>query len=138
MTVVFGIILALIALIFLAVGYMALVGGLRQKKRCSAAAAGIVARMHTSEQSRGRGKGSVTIYTPEFHFSVDGRTHTHKASFGSMRREYQEGQTVTICYDPADPACCYVADDPNTSSQGGIMCLIIGLLLAVGAVAAFI
>ena len=138
MTVVFGIILALIALIFLAVGYMALVGGLRQKKRCSASAPGKVALMHTSQQARGRGKGSVTIYIPEFHFTVDGKTHTHKASFGSMRREFKEGQAVIVCYDPADPDYCYVADDPNTSFQGGVMCLVIGVLLAIGAVAAFV
>ena len=138
MTFVLGIIFALAALIFLAVGYMALAGGIQQKKRCSASASGSVIRIHEEEKSRSRGKQPLIIYTPEFRFNADGVAYSYRSSFGSMRREFQEGQTVTICYDPADPSNCYVADDPNTSSQGGIMCLIIGALLAIAAVAMFI
>ena len=134
MTIVLGIIFALIALIFLAVGYMALAGSVQQKKRCTATAPGRVSAIHVQEQPRGRGKNPVEVYTPEFTFEGQ----THRASFSSLRREFKEGQEVAICYDPADPSFFYVADDPNASAQGGIMCLIIGALLAVAAVAMFV
>ena len=138
MTFVFGIIFALAALIFMVVGYMALAGGIQQKKRCSASVPGTVVRIHVEEKSRSRGKRPLTTYTPEFRFNADGVAYSYRSSFGSLRREFQEGQNVTICYDPADPSCCYVADDPNTSPQGGVMCLIIGVLLAVAAVVMFV
>ena len=134
MTIVLGIIFGLAALIFLAVGYMALMGGVQQKKRCTATAPGTVTAITVQEQPRGRGKQPISVYTPEFTFEG----HTHRASFSSLRREYKEGQEVTICYDPADPSFFYVANDPNASSQGGIMCLVIGALLAIAAVAMFI
>ena len=134
MTFVLGIIFALAGLIFLAVGYMALMGGVQQKKRCTASAPGTVTAVHLQEQARGRGKSPVSVYTPEFTFEGQ----THRSSFSSLRKEFKEGQAVTICYDPADPSFFYVKDDPNASSQGGIMCLIIGMLLAVAAVAMFI
>ena len=134
MTIVLGIIFALAALIFLAVGYMALMGGVQQKKRCTAAAPGTVTAITIQEQSRGRGKAPISVYTPEFTFEGQ----THRSSFSSLRREFKEGQAVTVRYDPADPSFFYVEGDPNASSQGGIMCLIIGMLLAVAAVAMFI
>ena len=128
----------MIALILLAVGGVALVGGFQQKKRCIASAAGTVIAVHLEQKPRGRGKGTVNIYTPEFRFNADGVPYSYRSNFGSMRREFQEGQAVTVCYDPADPTCCYVADDPNTSAQGGVMCLVIGVLLAIAAVALFV
>ena len=134
MTIVLGIIFALAALIFLMVGYMALMGGFQQKKRCTAAAPGTVSAIHVQEQARGRGKKPINVYIPEFTFEGQ----THRSSFSSLRREFKEGQEVAICYDPADPGFFYVKGDPNASSQGGIMCLIIGVLLAIAAVAMFI
>ncbi|MBQ8239131.1 MAG: DUF3592 domain-containing protein [Oscillospiraceae bacterium] len=133
--IIFGIFAAIFAFAFLAVGVMALVGGAQQKRRCSATAAGVVSRIHAEEQHRG--KRRVTIFTPEFQFEADGHTYTMKSHFGSMKREFKEGQAVTIRFDPADPAAAYVADDVNNSSQGGIMCVCFGLLLAVGAVMLF-
>ena len=138
MNIIFGIFLAIFALIFLAVGGLALVGGRAQKKRCSASATGTVAKLHMEQKPRGRGKGTVNVYTPEFRFNADGVTYAYRANFGSMRREFQEGQTVTVYYDPADPKFCYIAEDAGNSAQGGTMCLIIGLLLAVGAAAMFV
>ena len=138
MKIIFGVFLALFALIFLAVGSMALVGGRAQKKRCSASASGTVVRVHMEQKPRGRSKGTVNVYIPEFRFNADGVTYSYRADFASMRREFQEGQTVTVYYDPADPKFCYVAEDAGNSAQGGMMCLIIGLLLAVGAVAMFV
>ena len=138
MKIIFGVFLALFALIFLAVGGLALAGGRAQKKRCSASATGTVSKLHMEQKPRGRGKGTVNVYTPEFLFNADGVTYSYRASFGSMRREFQEGQTVTIHYDPADPKFCFVAEDAGNSAQGGTMCLIIGLLLAVGAAAMFV
>ena len=134
MTIVLGIIFALAALIFLAVGYMALMGGIQQKKRCTASAPGTVTAITIQEQSRGRGKAPISVYTPEFTFEGQ----THRSSFSSLRKEFKEGQAVTVHYDPADPSFFYVEGDPNASSQGGVMCLIIGMLLAVAAVAMFI
>ena len=134
MTIVLGIIFALAALIFLVVGCMALVGGVQQKKRCTASAPGVVTGFHVQEQSRGRGKQPISVYTPEFTFEGQ----THRSSFSSLRKEFKEGQAVTVRYDPAEPGFFYVEDDPNASSQGGIMCLIIGALLAIAAVAMFI
>ena len=134
MTIVLGIIFALAALIFLAVGYMALMGGVQQKKRCTASASGTVTGFHVQEQSRGRGKQPVAVYTPEFTFEGQ----THRSGFSSLRKEFKEGQAVTVRYDPAEPGFFYVEGDPNASSQGGIMCLIIGALLAIAAVAMFI
>lgn len=138
MKIIFGVFLALFALIFLAVGCVALVGGRAQKKRCSASASGTVHRIHMDQKPRGRGKDTVNVYTPEFRFEADGVTCSYMANFSSMRKEFKEGQTVTIFYDPADPKFCYVAEDAGNSAQGGTMCLIIGLLLAVGAAAMFV
>ena len=134
MTIVLGIIFALAALIFLAVGYMAMMGGVQQKKRCTASAPGTVTAVRLQTQARGRGKQPIDVYTPEFTFEGQ----THRSSFSSLRKEFKEGQAVTVRYDPADPSFFYVEGDPNASSQGGIMCLIIGMLLAVAAVAMFI
>ena len=134
MTIVLGIIFALAALIFLAVGYMAMMGGVQQKKRCTASAPGTVTAVRLQTQARGRGKQPIDVYTPEFTFEGQ----THRSSFSSLRKEFKEGQAVTVRYDPADPSFFYVEGDPNASSQGGIMCLIIGLLLAVAAVAMFV
>ena len=134
MTIVLGIIFALATLIFLAVGYMAIMGGIQQKKRCTASAPGTVTAVRLQTQARGRGKQPIDVYTPEFTFEGQ----THRSSFSSLRKEFKEGQAVTVRYDPADPSFFYVEGDPNASSQGGIMCLIIGLLLAVAAVAMFV
>ena len=138
MKIIFGVFLALFALIFLAVGGLALAGGRAQKKRCSASATGTVSKLHMEQKPRGRGKGTVNVYTPEFLFNADGVTYSYRASFGSMRKEFKEGQTVTVHYDPADPKFCFIAEDAGNSAQGGTMCLIIGLLLAVGAAAMFV
>ena len=134
MTIVLGIIFALAALIFLAVGYMAMMGGVQQKKRCTASAPGTVTAVRLQTQARGRGKQPIDVYTPEFTFEGQ----THRSSFSSLRKEFKEGQAVTVRYDPAEPSFFYVEDDPNASSQGGVMCLIIGVLLTAAAVAMFI
>ena len=133
--IIFGVFAAIFALVFLAIGVMALVGGAQQKRRCSASAPGTVSAVRAEEQHKG--KRRVTIYTPEFKFEAGGHTYTMKAHFSSMKREFKEGQAVTIRYDPADPKMAYVADDTNNSAQGGIMCVCFGLLLAVGAVMLF-
>ena len=133
--IIFGILAALLALVFLGMGVMALVGGAQQKRRCSAAAAGVVSAVHVDEQTRG--SRHVNVYTPEFKFEHGGRTYTMRAHFTSMKREFKEGQAVTIRFDPADPAYAYVADDQNNSAQGGIMMVCFGLLLAIGAVVLF-
>ena len=133
--IIFGIFAAIFALIFLAVGIVALIGGFQQKRRCRASAAGVVSRIHAEEQYKG--KRRVTIFTPEFQFEAEGHTYTMKAHFGSMKREFKEGQAVTIRFDPADPSFAYVTDDTNNSAQGGVMCVCFGLLLAIGAVMLF-
>lgn len=133
--IIFGIFAALFALIFAAVGVIALVGGAQQKRRCSASASGVVSAVHSEVQEKG--KRRVTVYTPEFRFEAGGHTYTMRSPFGSMKREFKEGQAVTIRYDPADPKVAYVSDDANNSSQGGIMCIVLGLLLAIAAVALF-
>lgn len=138
MRIIFGILVALIALVLVVVGYLALVGSWQQRRRCRASAPGTVAKVHITQQSRGRNKQPVNIYTPEFRFNADGVTYTYRGNFGSMRREFQEGQSVTVYYDPAEPTFCYVAEDAGNATQGGIMCAIIGLLLGVGAVALFV
>ena len=138
MKIIFGIFLAVIALIFLAVGYLALAGGRAQKKRCSACASGTVVRIHVEQQSRSRGRRTINVYTPEFRFNADGVTYSYRANFGSMRPEFKENQDVTVYYDPADPKFCYVAEDAGNSSQGGLMCLAISVLLGISAVVMFV
>ena len=133
--IIFGIFAAVFALIFTAVGVMALIGGARQKQRCSASAPGTVSAVHSEVQEKGRRR--VTVFTPEFKFEAGGHTYTMRASFSSMKREFREGQSVTIRFDPADPRLAYVADDANNSPQGGIMCICLGLMLAVAAVSLF-
>ena len=133
--IILGILTAICALFCVAVGVLALIGGSQQKRRCSASAAGTVSAVHAEEQVKG--KRHVTIYKPEFKFEADGRTYTMRAHFGSMKRDFKEGQAVTIRFDPADPKVAYVADDVNNSSQGGIMMICFGLLLAIGAVTLF-
>ena len=134
--IIFGIFAAVFAIIFLAVGVLALAGGVQQRRRCSASAPGTVSAVHSEVQEKG--KRRVTVYTPEFQYETGGRTYTMRAPFGSMKREFKEGQAVSIRYDPEDPEKAYVSDDANNSSQGGIMCVCLGLLLAVAAVALFI
>lgn len=134
--IIFGIFVALFALIFLAVGVLALVGGKLQQRRCRASAEGIVSAIHTEVQQN-RGKRKITVYIPEFRFETDGKTYTMKSTFSSMRPQFKEGQAVTIRFDPADPTYAYVADDPNNSSQGGVLCVCLGLLLTLGALALF-
>ena len=131
-----GILAAIAALFCVAVGVLALIGGAQQKRRCSASAAGTVSNIHAEEQVRG--KRRVTVFTPEFRFEADGRTYTMRAHFGSMKREFKEGQAVTIRFDPQDPKTAYVADDQNNSAQGGILMICFGLLLAIGAVSLFV
>lgn len=133
--IIFGIFAAVFALVFLVVGVVALVGGAQQKRRCSGRADGTVSRIHAREEYKG--KRHVTIYTPEFRFEAEGKDYTMKSNFGSMKREFKEGQAVTIRFDPADPTFAYVADDVNNSAQGGIMCVCFGVLLAIGAVMLF-
>ena len=138
MKIIFGILLALCALIFLAVGCIALLGGKAQKKRCSASAPGTAAKIHMEQKPRGRGKGTMNVYTPEFHFTANDTQYIYRANFGSMRPEFKEGQNVTVYYDPADPNFCYVAEDAGNSSQGGMMCLAICVLLAIAAIVMFV
>ena len=133
--IIFGVLAALAALFCGTVGVMALIGGSRQNRRCSAAASGTVSAVHAQTQEKG--KRRVTIYTPEFRFEADGRTYTMRAHFGSMKRDFQEGQAVTIRYDPADPKTAFVADDRNNSSMGGVMMICFGVLLAMGAITLF-
>ena len=133
--IIFGIFAAVFALIFLAVGVIALVGGVMQKRRCTASAAGVVSKVNAREQQKG--KRRVTIYTSEFQFEANGQTRTIKSDFGSMRPEFKEGQTVTIRFDPTDSDFAYVVDDTSNSAGGGVMCVCIGILLAVLAVALF-
>ena len=133
--IIFGILAALLALVCLAVGVMALIGGAQQKRRCSATAAGVVSALHMEEQTRGSRR--VNVYTPEFKFEANGHTYTMRSHFTSMKREFREGQAVTIRFDPADPAHAYVSDDQNNSAQGGIMMICFGLMLAIGAVVLF-
>ena len=133
--IILGILAAVAGLFCVAVGVLALIGGGQQKRRCSASAAGTVSAVRAEEQVRG--KRHVTVYTPEFQFEAHGRTYTMRAHFGSMKREFKEGQAVTIRFDPADPKVAFVADDVNNSSQGGILMICFGLLLAIGAVTLF-
>ena len=133
--IIFGVFAVIFALIFLAVGVMALVGGARQRRQCSASAPGTVSAVHSEVQEKG--KRRVTVYTPEFKFEAGGHAYTMRSHFSSMKREFKEGQAVTIRFDPADPKFAYVADDQNNSAQGGIMMVCFGLLLAIGAVALF-
>ena len=133
-----GVLLALVALIFLIVGYLALAGGRAQKKRCSASATGTVSKLHMEQKPRGRGKGTMNVYTPEFHFTANDTQYIYRANFGSMRPEFKEGQNVTVYYDPADPNFCYVAEDAGNSSQGGMMCLAIFVLLTIAAIVMFV
>lgn len=133
--IIFGVFAAIFALIFVAVGVVALIGGAQQKRRCSASASGTVSAVHSQVQEKG--KRRVTVFTPEFKFEANGHTYTMRSHFSSMKQEFQEGQTVSIRYDPADPTVAYVSDDTNNSSQGGIMCIVLGLLMAIAAVAMF-
>ena len=133
--IIFGVFAAIFALIFVAMGVVALIGGVQQRRRCSASAAGTVSAVHSRVLEKGKRK--VNVYTPEFKFEAGGHTYTMRSSFTSMRREFKEGQAVTIRYDPADPKVAYVSDDTNNSSRGGIMCVCFGLMLAIAAVALF-
>ena len=130
--IIFGILAALLALVCLAMGVMALIGGAQQKRRCSASAAGVVSTVHVEEQTKGNRR--FNAYTPEFQFEYGGHTYTMRSHFTSMKREFKEGQAVTIRFDPADPAVAYVADDQNNSAPGGIMMICFGLMLSIGAV----
>ena len=135
MKIILGIFAVLFAIVFLGAGVLALLGGAKQKKQCSASAPGTVIALHATAQQKG--SRNFTTYHPEFQFQVGGTTYNLRSNFGSLKKEFKEGQAVTICYDPADPTKAFVADDINNSSQGGIMCVCLGLLLAIAAVSLF-
>lgn len=130
---IFGLFAAVISLIFLLVGAIALVGNYTRSKRCSARTTGTVTAIHTG----GEGNRPVA-YTPEFRFTANGHSYTIKPSFSSSRNLYRVGQTVTIRFDPADPGSAYVAADSKTSAQGGVMCVCISLVLAFAAALLFV
>ena len=134
--IILGILAMLLAVLFLGAGVLALLGGAKQKKQCSASAPGSVLAVRAKVQQKG--SRNFTTYHPEFQFQAGGTTYNLRSNFGSLKKEFKEGQAVTICYDPADPTKAFVADDINNSSQGGIMFLIIGALLVVGAIALFL
>lgn len=133
--IIFGVFVAIFALIFLAVGVVAMVGTALQQRRCCASVDGVVSAVHAEKQKRG--KQEMTVYIPEFRYEAGGQILTMKSAFGSMKRQFQEGQAVIIRYDPKDPTFAYVADDPSNSSQGGVICVCLGLLLTLGALALF-
>ena len=134
--IILGIFAILFAIVFLGAGVLALLGGAKQKKQCSASVSGTVIAVHAKAQEKGNRK--FTTYHPEFQFQVGGTTYNLRSNFGSLKKEFQEGQAVTICYDPADPRAAFVADDVNNSAQGGIMFLVIGLLLVIGGIVLFL
>ena len=116
-----------IAVLIMSAAAVGLLGGRKQKKRCSGTTTGVISNVR--EETQVSGKNSTKVYFPEFRYNVYDKTYTQKAPFSSMKNPYQVGQEITIHYDPKDPDIYYVGEELKISARGGIICFGIGMAL---------
>ncbi len=93
----------LLGLVFLAVGIALRRSALRKAERRRARASGTVVEL-ARHVSHSDGRTSVS-WNPVVEFEYEGRRVTLESEDGVSRRQYYEGQSVEVLYDPDDPAC---------------------------------
>ena len=116
-----------IAVLIMSAAAVGLLGGRKQKKRCSGTTTGVISNVR--EETQVSGKNSTKVYFPEFRYNVYDKTYNQKSPFSSMKKTYQVGQEITIHYDPKDPDIYYVGEELKISARGGIICFGIGMAL---------
>lgn len=99
-----------------------------KKKRCTAQTYGIVCKW---EPRRGiyssmREDIPLTMWVPTYEYAVNQHVITRKSTVGYSKKYIEEGQTVSIYYDPEDPTCIYV---PNRQ-MGKVHMLLCGIGIA--------
>ena len=122
-----AIVIYLLAVLTMAVAIIGMVGGWKQKKRCTGKTVGTVSQMY--EEFQGDGKKKTRVYFPEFSYQVGNKTYTQKAPFSDMKKMYQVGQEITIHYDPQDPNVYDVGDGFGMAIRSGVICILVALLL---------
>lgn len=131
--IILAVIAFLLALVSGAMGAIAMIGSARQNRQCSKKVSGLVTKILVSE--RKVKNGTVNAYTPVYSYDVDGRTYEGRAAFAMLKKEFKEGEAVTVRYDPNDPGVSFLPDASQNSGNGGITMLVIGLLFLVGGLA---
>lgn len=134
-------------IIFLAGLLVIVVGYLFHKKRkdlksvCTMKVVGEVVRMDCREEvevdtdSDGHETESTKVtYYPVYRYIADGRSIEKTSSAGSSHPKFNEGQSVTVMYDPANPEQYYVVEDKSADRFGiyfmafGAVVFIIGII----------
>lgn len=114
-------------------------------RNCTMQTTGEVIRMerqeevHTETDNDGhtRRRTSVT-YHPVFQYTAGDRNIEKRSSAGSSHPQFNEGQSVTVMYDSANPERYYVVED-KTAGRFGIYCMAFGaVVLIIGVVALFV
>lgn len=131
--IILAIVAFLLALVCMAMGVIAIIGSARQNRQCSKKVSGLVTRILVTE--RKVKNGTVKAYTPVYSYNVGGKTFEGKATFAMLKKEFKEGQAITVRYDPKDPGVSFLPDASQNSGNGGITMLVIGLLFLVGGLA---
>ena len=101
----------------------------RKKKNCISQAEGVVLKMKRERTRIHPGVGRVPIitYYPVYAYHVGPEKIVKKSHFGYSKPIFEEGQRITIHYDPFHPECHYVGE-MNVSRLARIF-LIIGVVL---------
>lgn len=87
------------------------ISGFREK--CTSLTYGTVIQME--ERRLMSGDSSYTWY-PHYEFYVDGERVEAIGAFGLRPHSLQEGQRVTICYNPGNPSQAYAKEEPGVNA----------------------
>ena len=104
-----------------------------KKKRCTAQTYGIVCKweMRRGIHSSIREDVPLTMWVPTYEYAVNQHVIKRKSTVGYSKKYIEEGQIVSIYYDPEDPTCIYVPNN-QTKKIHMILCGIGIAFLCVG------
>lgn len=135
LTIVLGILALLLGIFLMGTSIIAIIGTKKQHKRCSARVSGTVCRIDVTE--RKHKKTVIRGYQPVFEYEVGGRLYRQPAPFAAPKAGFRQNDRVTVWCNPADPADFFVAEDKQSSAQGSVTMLWMGVLFLLGAMMAF-
>ena len=120
-----------VGLVFLGVGAGLRRAYYRREERLRARAEGVVTEV-VRKVSHGS-KGASVGWYPIVEFTADGRRVSLQSGVDSGRKQYYEGQTVEVLYDPDDPSVFRLEGEDTFKLLGtiflavGLGCVAIGL-----------